>query len=114
MPGRGGGGGTLVFLGATGVTEVDLTALWFKEVTVTGSFCHACDPAAGQATRYASPLTASDTVHSIDVALGILASGGLPHEVVITHELPLGEVREAVDIALRRNETGAIKVVLRP
>lgn len=123
------GGGTVVFLGATGVTEVDLTPLWFKEVTVTGSFCHACDPVAGRASHFAATLDAphphdtprldapgdvSGRVHSIDVALGILAAGGLPHDLVITHELPLDAVAEAVDIALRRKETGAIKVVLRP
>lgn len=115
------GSGTLLFLGATGVTEVDLTPLWFKEVTVAGSFCHACDPVAGRAADLAAhtPLgadgeTPAPLVHSIDVALGILAAGGLPADRIITHELPLEQVREAVHTALDRRGSGAIKVVLRP
>lgn len=98
-----GGGGTLIFLGAAGVTEVDLTPLWFKEVTVAGSFCHASDPR-----------PEVGLVHSVDVALEIMAAGGLPHDLVITHEFPLGQLRQAVETALGRGETGALKVVLRP
>ncbi|RIK09942.1 MAG: alcohol dehydrogenase [Acidobacteria bacterium] len=98
-----GGGGTIIFLGAAGVTEVDLTPLWFKEVTVAGSFCHASDPHG-----------AEGLVHSVDLALDVLASGALPHDLVITHEFPLGQLREAVETALGRGETGALKVVLRP
>jgi threonine dehydrogenase-like Zn-dependent dehydrogenase len=116
------GGGSVLFLGATGMTEVDLTALWFKEVTVAGSFCHACDPPAGRAASLAAPFVDEPVtapadeprVHSIDVALGILATGGLPAELLITHEFPLDEVRAAVTTALDRRGTGAIKVVLRP
>lgn len=97
------GGGTMIFLGAAGITEVDLTPLWFKEVTIAGSFCHASD-------SYGP----AGNVHSVDLALEVLASGALPHDLLITHEFPLENLREAIETALGRGDTGALKVVFRP
>lgn len=97
------GGGTIVFLGAAGLTEVDLTPLWFKEVTLSGSFCHAYHDHGG-----------AGRIHSIDLALEILASGAITYDLVITHEFALDDLRQAVQTALGRGETRALKVVLRP
>lgn len=94
--------GTVLLLGASGVSTVDLSPLWFKEAAVTGSFCHAHDrEPSGRA------------VHSFERAVEILASGRLPAAALVTHEFPLDQWREALDVALAR-EAGAIKVVLRP
>lgn len=89
--------GDVLLLGAAGVSNVDLTPIWFKEASISGSFCHAHD--AG--------------VHSIDQALEVLASGSVPADVLVTHEFPLDAWREALDTAMDR-QAGAIKVVLRP
>jgi threonine dehydrogenase-like Zn-dependent dehydrogenase len=52
--------------------------------------------------------------HSVDRALEVLAAGGLPHEVVVTHEYPLVAVRDAVTAATDERASRAIKVVFRP
>jgi threonine dehydrogenase-like Zn-dependent dehydrogenase len=52
--------------------------------------------------------------HSIDRALDVLAAGLLPDEAVITHEFALEEYRAAVEAAIDRNSSHAIKVVFRP
>jgi threonine dehydrogenase-like Zn-dependent dehydrogenase len=100
--------GTVLMLGATGVTEVDLTPIWYKEAALIGSIDHAVDAGAtpgpaGGAGR-----------HSIDRALDILAAGLLPADVVVTHELPLEQHRDAIRIAIDRGASHAIKVVFRP
>jgi threonine dehydrogenase-like Zn-dependent dehydrogenase len=50
----------------------------------------------------------------VDRALDVLAVGLLPHEVVVTHEFPLEEYRLAVETAIDRGNSHAIKVVFRP
>lgn len=95
--------GTVLLLGAAGVSEVDLSPVFLKELALVGSFCHAVD---------AGPGSGPDA-HSIDRALAILADGGLPADVMITHRFALDDVREAVRVAGARDE-GAIKVVLHP
>jgi threonine dehydrogenase-like Zn-dependent dehydrogenase len=91
-----GGRSTVLLLGATGVVEADLSPVWFKELALAGSFCHAAD--AG--------------THSVDQALGILAAGGLP-DAAVTHEFSLADLRDAVAAGLDR-AGGAVKVVLVP
>jgi L-iditol 2-dehydrogenase len=52
--------------------------------------------------------------HSVDRALDILAAGLLPESVVVTHEFPLENYREAIETAIDRENSHAIKVVFRP
>jgi L-iditol 2-dehydrogenase len=94
--------GTVLFIGAGGMGEVDLSALWFKEAELVGAWNHAhgTHPTRG-------------THHSIDLALEILAHGGLP-ESVVTHAFALEDVREAVATAIDKRDSHAIKVVFRP
>jgi threonine dehydrogenase-like Zn-dependent dehydrogenase len=90
--------GTVLLLGAAGVSEVDLTQVWFKEAALVGAWGHCADGAG----------------HSIDRALDVLAAGAVPFASVLTHEFPLADLRAAVTTALDRVGTGAIKVTLRP
>jgi threonine dehydrogenase-like Zn-dependent dehydrogenase len=46
-------------------------------------------------------------------AVDILATGALPHDVVVTHNFALDDYREAIETANDRG-SGAIKVVFRP
>jgi L-iditol 2-dehydrogenase len=94
--------GTVLFIGAGGLGEVDLSALWFKEAELVGAWNHApgVHPTRG-------------THHSIDLALEVLAGGGLP-ESVVTHVFPLDQLRDAVATAIDKRNTHAIKVALRP
>jgi L-iditol 2-dehydrogenase len=100
--------GTVLLLGAAGVSEVDLTPVWYKEAALVGAVDHAMDrgPAPG--------LAGGPDRHSVDRALDILGAGLLPHEVVVTHEFPLESYRTAVETAIDRGASQAIKVVLTP
>jgi len=100
--------GTVLMLGVTGVSEVDLTPVWYKEAALVGSVDHCVDP--GPAP---GPAGGPDR-HSLDRALDILAAGGFPHDLVVTHEFALSELRAAVATAVDRGGSQAIKVVFRP
>ncbi|HVT41450.1 MAG TPA: hypothetical protein VHD39_00600, partial [Acidimicrobiales bacterium] len=52
--------------------------------------------------------------HSVDRAIDVLAAGFLPDSVVVTHEFALEDYREAVQTAIDRHASHAIKVVFRP
>ena len=92
------GRGTVLLLGAAGLSNVDLSPVWFKELAVVGSFCHAGDGG----------------THSIDQALDLLATRALPPELVITHTFPLDAYRDAISVAMDRKGSHAMKVVLTP
>jgi threonine dehydrogenase-like Zn-dependent dehydrogenase len=100
--------GTVLLLGAAGVSEVDLTPIWYKEVALVGSIDHTVDAAS------APGLAGGADRHSVDRALDILAAGRLPHEVVVTHEFPLDDYRQGIEAAIDRGSSHAIKVVFRP
>jgi len=100
--------GTVLLLGAAGVSEVDLTPIWYKEAALVGSIDHTID------SHDAPGLAGGPDRHSVDRALDVLAVGLLPHEVVVTHEFPLEEYRLAVETAIDRGNSHAIKVVFRP
>jgi threonine dehydrogenase-like Zn-dependent dehydrogenase len=100
--------GVVLLLGTAGISEVDLTPIWYKEAALVGSIDHSVD-------RGSTPgLAGGPGRHSIDRALDVLAAGLLPDEAVITHEFALADYRTAVEAAIDRNSSHAIKVVFRP
>ncbi len=100
--------GTVILLGATGTGTIDMTPLWYKEAVLIGSVDHGRDPAAS--IGRARP----GRDHSIDVALDVLATGGFPADLVVTHEFPLAGYRDAVRAGLDKVASRAVKVVFRP
>ncbi len=100
--------GTVLLLGAAGISEVDLTPIWYKEAALVGSIDHTVDAAS------APGLAGGPDRHSVDRAIDVLAAGFLPDSVVVTHEFPLDGYREAVEAAIDRHSSHAIKVVFRP
>jgi L-iditol 2-dehydrogenase len=100
--------GTVLLLGAAGVSEVDLTPIWYKEAALVGSIDHTVD------TGSAPGLAGGPGRHSVDRALDILAAGLLPHDVVVTHEFALEDYRSGIETAIDRESSHAIKVVFRP
>ncbi len=100
--------GTVLLLGAAGVSEVDLTPVWYKEAALIGSIDHTVD--AGSAPG----LAGAPDCHSVDRALAVLAAGLLPDDVVVTHEFTLDEYRTAIETAIDRGNSRSIKVVFRP
>jgi threonine dehydrogenase-like Zn-dependent dehydrogenase len=99
--------GTVLLLGAAGVSEVDLTPVWYKEAALIGAIDHTVD--AGTAPG----LAGGPDRHSVDRALDVLAAGLLPDSAVVTHEFALEQYREAVETAIDRANSHAIKVVFR-
>ena len=100
--------GTVLLLGAAGISEVDLTPVWYKEAALVGSIDHTVDVGA------APGLAGGPGRHSVDRALDILSAGLLPDHVVVTHEFGLEDFRAAVETAIDRQSSQAIKVVFRP
>jgi threonine dehydrogenase-like Zn-dependent dehydrogenase len=100
--------GTVLLLGAAGISEVDLTPIWYKEAALVGSIDHTVD--AGSAPGFAG----GPSRHSVDRALDVLSAGYLPDSAVVTHEFDLDHYREAVETAVDRTTSHAIKVVFRP
>ena len=100
--------GTVLLLGAAGISEVDLTPIWYKEAALVGSIDHTVD--AGSAPG----LAGGPGRHSVDRALDVMAAGLLPEDVVVTHEFGLEDYRQAIETAVDRNTSQAIKVVFRP
>ena len=100
--------GTVLLLGAAGISEVDLTPVWYKEAALVGSIDHTVD-------RGSAPgLAGGPDRHSVDRALDVLAAGLLSYDAVITHEFPLEDYRQAVETAIDRGNSRAIKVIFRP
>ncbi len=100
--------GTVLLLGAAGISEVDLTPVWYKEAALVGSIDHTVDSGS------APGLAGGANRHSVDRALDILSVGLLPHDAVVTHEFALTDYREALRTAIDRERTRSIKVVFRP
>ena len=100
--------GTVLLLGAAGISEVDLTPLWYKEAAMVGAIDHTVD--AGSAPG----LAGGPDRHSIDRALSVLVAGLVPYDTVVTHEYALEDYRQAVETAIDRGTSRAIKVVFTP
>ena len=100
--------GTVLTLGAAGIGTVDMTPIWYKQLTVVGSIDHGSNPSSviGRAPEGLD--------HSIDAALAVLARQTFPPELLVTHEFPLEGYREAVRAGLDKNTSQAMKVVFRP
>ena len=100
--------GTVLLLGAAGISEVDLTPVWYKEAALVGSIDHTVDASS------APGLAGGPGRHSVDRALDVLSAGLLPDSVVVTHEFGLEDYRQAIETAIDRSTSHAIKVVFRP
>ena len=100
--------GVVLLLGTAGISEVDLTPIWYKEAALVGSIDHSVDQGSTPG------LAGGPGRHSVDRALDILTAGLLPDEAVVTHEFALDDYRTAVEAAIDRNNSHAIKVIFRP
>jgi threonine dehydrogenase-like Zn-dependent dehydrogenase len=100
--------GTVLTLGAIGVSKVDMTPIWYKQLVVVGSIDHGSNPSSviGRAPEGLD--------HSVDAALAVLARQAFPPDLLITHEFPLEGYREAVRAGLDKKSSQAVKVVFRP
>jgi threonine dehydrogenase-like Zn-dependent dehydrogenase len=88
-------GATIVLLGMPGPTNVDLTALWQREITLVGSYTYGPEPAA-------------DGRHSFDLAFELAARSGLERLLSATYSLD--RFPEAMEHAASAGRRGAVKV----
>lgn len=96
-------GGRVVLVGLAGVTrKVDWTFVWMRELTVRGTFAYSTEEVEGRRLR------------TFQLALELLARGGLPLERLVTHRFPLAEVRAALATATSKAARQALKVLLVP
>ncbi len=92
------GAGNVVLLGADFKPErLDFSPVWNQEVTLSGIDSHA--------TEY-------DGRTSWDIAAGLLASGAVDVDGIITHRFPLEKYREAIRTFVHKGSRGATKIVI--
>ena len=96
--------GTVLLLGAASTGEYDLTPVWWKEAALVGAVRHSTDPAARRASAASLHRPGARDPRR----------RGLAPDVVITHEFPLADYRDAIGTALDRAGRQSIKVVFRP
>lgn len=96
-------GGRVVLLGLAAVPRgVDWTPIWLREIAVHGGFAYARERVGGQAVR------------SMDLAMDLLANGGVDLRPLITHRFPLAEFHRAIEVALDKRRHRAVKILLAP
>ncbi len=95
-------GGTYVMVGAGArLKDVDISSLWFRELTVTGSSGCATGP---------DPRHGGRRARTYALALSLLASGRYPTRGLFTHAFRLDDWRNAFATAFDKRATGSVKV----
>ncbi len=91
-------GGQVVLVGTGCGGRVDLTGVWFKELTVTGAYGRGMENLGGE------------TAEAYELAHKLMQAGKLPVAGMLTHTFPLAEYRQALTVALNKPAHKAIKV----
>lgn len=96
------GGGVAVLGCCTRISNVDLTFLWARQLTVRGFLAYGPEEWQGR------------KLHTFDLVLEHLEQSGSGLAELITHEFSLKEYRRALTALYARAESGALKILLRP
>ena len=95
------GRGRYVLVATVGdIGPVDLSSLWFRQLTLTGSFAYASGSWKGQRQR------------TYQRAIALLAGGAYPHQGLLTHTFPLSAYRQAFQAAFDKRRYKSMKVAL--
>lgn len=106
-------GGAVVLVGARPrPLSLDLTPIWYREVTLIGSWSHGTENAPGAKGAAALHGTRGGRESTFQLAARLIRERQLTPERLITHRFPLREVRRALETAHERAENRAIKVML--
>jgi threonine dehydrogenase-like Zn-dependent dehydrogenase len=95
------GGGRLVLIGAAARVLLDLTRLWYRQLTLAGIFAYGMVPFRGQRRDI------------YEAAIELLREGALAELPLVTHRFALPDYRRAIGTALDKRG-GVVKVVFRP
>ena len=93
--------GRIVVTGAAAKAELDLTRLWHRQIRMTGVMV------------YGSVHHEGRTLDIFDATLELMRRDTLQELGLVTHEYPLEEYRDAIDVALGKDPHSAIKVAFR-
>jgi threonine dehydrogenase-like Zn-dependent dehydrogenase len=92
-------GGVVVMVGIKlAPLRLDLSPIWYQEVDLIGLYAHGAESWEGKSR------------HTYDLVIDLMRQGKLTVDALITHRFPLGQWRQAVDVALDKSN-GTIKVV---
>lgn len=90
--------GQLVLMGTDRDTDVDLTPVWFRELTVIGAYGRQREHYHGQDTG------TYQLVHEM------MSQGKINTHGLLTHTFPLNDYRSAFDVAMHKSSHKAVKV----
>ena len=94
------GGGAYVLVGTAGeVGPVDFSSLWFREIRMSGS------------ALYAGGVWQGQRVRTYQLAVDLLARGDYPVQGLVSHVFPLGDYRQAFQVAFDKRRHQSVKVV---
>lgn len=94
--------GTFILIATSGKVSVDLSPLWFRRLTLTGSNC------------YAHMVHAGETKRTYRVALELLEQGLYPTTGLLTHTFPLSQWERAFAVVFDKRLGESVKVALDP
>lgn len=92
--------GQLVMVATGAGRDVDMTPIWFRELTVIGAYGRQIERLSGRA------------VGTYQLAHELMVAGKLDTEGMLTHTFALEKYRKAFDVAMHKSAHGAIKVAL--
>jgi threonine dehydrogenase-like Zn-dependent dehydrogenase len=96
-------GGTIAMLGCAAIVRrLDLTLLWARELTISGTIGYGREQWQGR------------VLHTFALTLELLQATDTPIAEIVTHTYPLDRYRTALASARHHRKSGAIKVVLTP
>jgi len=90
-------GGFYGLIGLAATEKLDLTPLWFKEITMTGSLGYGMQDYRGK------------RVYTWDVALDLIRNKKIDLEKYVTHKFPIEDYREAIKVNIFKERYGAVK-----
>jgi threonine dehydrogenase-like Zn-dependent dehydrogenase len=94
--------GTYVLMATTSsVRNLDISAIWFRELHLTGSCIYSHGQFQGRQVR------------TIKMAVDILASGTYPAAGLVSHIYPLAGYRQAFQTAMDKGKSQSLKVAIR-
>ena len=94
-----GSGGCVTVVGMPGIpSDIDWTAVWYKELKVQGAYA------------YGTEYFENRSVRTFDLAMGLLEEGKVDLKPLLTDLYPLKDYRKAIGRALKAGSLGAVKV----
>ncbi len=90
-------GGKVIMTGLVNVAKLDLTPVWFKELTVAGTLCTSTDTYEGRTRK------------SFEWAMDLIESGAVEVDQLLTHRWALEQFPEMLRTAANKGGTGCIK-----